>query len=86
MPVDHNVGWRSGSEFAIKWIERGICINAGKTIWDEPLLDGGGREGLIDTIGKHMRGHLASHSQLGDVSVIAGIILLLLRFNTRTLE
>lgn len=34
-------------------------------IWDEPLLDGGGggKEGLIDTIGKHMRGHLASHSQ-----------------------
>lgn len=40
--VDHNVG--SGREFAIKWIERRICINAGKTIWDEPLLDGGGKE------------------------------------------
>lgn len=54
-------------------------------IWDEPLLDGGGgKEGLIDTIGKHMRGHLASHSLLGDFSVIAGIILRPLRFNTRT--
>lgn len=55
-------------------------------VWYEPLLDsGGGKEGLIDTIGKHMRGrHLASHSLLGDFSVIAGIILRPLRFNTRT--
>lgn len=65
-----------------------VLMRARLHIWDEPLLDGGGggKEGLIDTIGKHMRGHLASHSQLGDFPVIAGIILRPLRFNTRTLE